>query len=31
LRALNRELQPLLDDFAGAPDFIRILLLTSPT
>ena len=31
MRELNRELQPLLNDFATASKHVRILLLTCPT
>ena len=31
MRALNQDLQPLLDDFAASSASVRILLLTSPT
>jgi hypothetical protein len=31
MRALDKHLRPLLDDFAASSGFVRILLLTSPT
>ena len=31
MRTLDLDLQPLLDDFTGTSDNVRILLLTSPT
>jgi len=31
MRHLQADLQPFIDDFAGASNRVRILLLTSPT